>query len=205
MNLIRQLELAPTAADRHNLLPESSQWLYDFNSPPTAAITESTGGRTVKADPGTFPATIGNGVSMTVGFIGPCGFNTPHTHPRSSEFNIVVEGRLETQFQAENGVKPIENTLNKFQATIFPMGAIHTEFNPDCGNATFIAGFGNQDPGVLQSAQSFFGLNDEIVKAALAVDTINGADIDAFKGKIPANVALGVEECLAKCNIKKNY
>jgi hypothetical protein len=140
---------------------------------------------------------------MTVGFIGPCGFNTPHTHPRSSEFNIVVQGSLQTQFQAENGVIAISNTLNTFQATIFPQGAIHTEFNPNCEPATFVAGFGNQDPGVLQSAQSFFGLEDDIVQAALGLDTINGQDIDHFRGMIPANVAKGVEACLAKCGIKK--
>lgn len=88
--------------------------------------------------------------------------------------------------------------------TVFPQGALHTEFNPDCEDAVFVAGFANEDPGVLQAAQSLFGLQDGVVKAALAVDTINGADIEAFRDAIPANVALGVEQCLAKCNIPKN-
>ena len=77
--LISSLESAATAADRYKLLPNPSDHVYDFNPPPTAdATTTGLGGHTVKADRKDFPALIGNGVSMTLGFIGPCGFNTPH-------------------------------------------------------------------------------------------------------------------------------
>jgi hypothetical protein len=79
LNLISQLESAATAADRIKLLPNPSDHVYDFLNPPTAdATTTGKGGHTVKADRKDFPALIGNGVSMTLGFIGPCGFNTPH-------------------------------------------------------------------------------------------------------------------------------
>jgi hypothetical protein len=43
MDLILALEVAPTAAQRHSLLPNASQWLYDFNNPPSTAITSSSG------------------------------------------------------------------------------------------------------------------------------------------------------------------
>jgi hypothetical protein len=141
---------------------------------------------------------------MTLGFLGPCGFNTPHVHPRSSQINVVVEGRLITNHKLENGARVIANELDLYQMTIFPMGATHTEFNPDCGNATFVAGFASEDPGVEQSAQTFFELDTDIIQAALDVKTINGADIEAFREKIPDNVALGVEQCLQKCGISKN-
>lgn len=79
LNLISQLESAATAADRIKLLPNPSDHVYDFLNPPSAdATTLGGGGHTVKADRKDFPALIGNGVSMTLGFIGPCGFNTPH-------------------------------------------------------------------------------------------------------------------------------
>lgn len=126
LTLIQQLQLAPTAADRLSLL-SASDFKYDFKDPPADATTTGKGGHTVRADSKTYPALIGTGVGMTVGFIGPCGFNTPHTHPRSSEINIIVEGRLGTESVAENGVEPIANTLEKYQMTVFPKGAVHTE------------------------------------------------------------------------------
>ena len=52
-------------------------------------------------------------------------------------------------------------------------------------------------------AQTLFALDPEVVKADLGVQTINGEDIETFKGRLPANVALGVESCLKKCNISK--
>lgn len=167
-------------------------------------LTFILGGRTVKADRLTFPALVGNGVSMTVGFLDPCGFNTPHTHPRSAEFNIVVQGELSAQFIAENGATIVEHNATQFQAIVFPQGAVHTEFNPKCEPAVFVAGFGNEDPGVQQSAQTFFGLNEDVIAAALGTDgTFAGKDIDTFKSLVPTNVALGVESCLKACNIKK--
>ncbi|KAI7474551.1 hypothetical protein KC357_g5197 [Hortaea werneckii] len=201
LDLIHNLELAPTAADRVNMLT-AEDFKYDFLAPPSNAVTTGQGGRTVRSDSRVFPALIGTGVSMTVGFIGPCGFNTPHTHPRSSEINIIVEGRLGTEFVAENGVKPISNTLNKYQMTVFPQGALHTEFNPDCEDAVFVAGFASTDPGVEQAVQSLFSLGSALVKADLGVKTINGQSIEEFRQHLPANVALGVEECLAKCGLK---
>jgi len=203
LTAIYDLELAPTAAIRLNMITQPYDWVYDFNNPPSNAVVQGKGGHTVRSDRLVFPPTIGNGVSMTVGFLGPCGFNTPHVHPRSAQINIVVQGRLGTEFTAENGVSTVFNELNTLQMTIFPQGAVHTEFNPDCTDAMFVAAFASEDPGVQQSAQTFFGLNEDIVSAALGTDTINGQDIDQFKSQIPANVALGVESCLAKCNIKK--
>lgn len=98
----------------------------------------------------------------------------------------------------------MNHTLNKYQMTVFPQGAIHTEFNPDCTPAVFVASFANEDPGVGQIAQEYFGLEDEIVKGTVGGEiAVDGQDIDAFRSKIPANVAKGVDSCLAKCGIAK--
>jgi hypothetical protein len=168
LDLISKLSLAPTAVDRIALLTDSD-FIYDFLNPPASAITTGKGGHTVKADRKDFPALIGTGVSMTLGFLGPCSFNTPHIHPRSSQINVVVKGRLGTEFIAENGARAVSGTLGMFQMTVFPMGATHTEFNPDCEDAVFVAGFASEDPGVEQLAQTLFSLNPDLVKADLGV------------------------------------
>jgi hypothetical protein len=204
-DLINSLTQAATAVDRLALLPDSSDHVYDFNNPPlSSAITTGLGGHTVKADRKDFPALIGNGVSMTVGFLGPCGFNTPHTHPRSAEINIVVEGSLGTEYVLENGANLIRNRLDQYQMTVFPQGSIHTEWNPTCGDAVFVAGFASEDPGVQQSAQRLFDLDDDVLTADFGSDfSYDGRDIDQFRNLIPANVAKGVESCLAQCGLQK--
>jgi hypothetical protein len=141
---------------------------------------------------------------MTLGFLGPCGFNTPHTHPRSSEINVVVQGQLNTEFILENGARTVSTSLSTFDMTVFPRGAIHTEFNPECTDAIFVAGFADEDPGVQQTAQSFMSLSDDVINAVYGADgdsTINGLDLEKFRDVLPANVALGVEQCLQKCNL----
>ena len=81
---------------------------------------------------------------------------------------------------------------------------MHTEFNPDCTDAVFVAAFPDEDPGVQQVVQTFFGLEDGIIQAALGGDgTIDGVDLDSFRSLIPPNVAQGVESCLQACNISK--
>ncbi|MCJ1246984.1 hypothetical protein MMC30_004195 [Trapelia coarctata] len=197
------LELAATAVDRLAILTDPSDFVFDFQNAGTDAATKGKGGKTVKADRKTFPALIGTGVSMTVGFLGPCGFNTPHVHPRSSEINIVVQGSLVAEFVAENGARPIINTLTQYQMTVFPQGAMHTEFNPLCTPSVFVAGFASEDPGVQQTVQSFFALDGEIVRAALGGEAVAGVDIEAFRGVVPRNVAVGVESCLVRCGLVK--
>lgn len=89
--------------------------------------------------------------------------------------------------------------------TVFPQGAMHTEWNPNCDPAVFVAAFPDEDPGVQQTVQTFFGFEDDVIQAALGGDlTVSGADLDKFKTLIPANVALGVESCLQKCKINKS-
>ena len=118
--------------------------------------------------------------------------------------NIIVEGRLGTEYIAENGHKVIRNELSKYQMTIFPQGAIHAEFNPDCTDAVFVAGFASEDPGVQQSAQRLFDLDGDLLAATLGKEfTFDGRDIDTFRDAIPANVAHSVEKCLQKCGIQK--
>jgi oxalate decarboxylase/phosphoglucose isomerase-like protein (cupin superfamily) len=202
-SFIQKLELAASQQDRFALL-QPSDLVFDFKNPPSSAIVKGNGGMTVAATVDDFPYLVGNDVSMTVGFINACGLNSPHVHPRSPEINIIVQGRVVTNFVAENGVKAQQSLLNTYQMSVFPQGAMHAEYNPDCEPAVFVAGFNSNDPGVQQTAQSFFELREDLVESTLGVEMINGEDIETFAHLLPANVVGGVKECLAKCGKKTN-
>jgi len=199
--LVAQLRAAPTEVDRFRLLADD-QFLFDFVNPnTTVGVTTGTGGRTVAATSENFPAIVGQGVSMTIGFLGPCGMNSPHTHPRATEINFSVNTTLRGGVLVENGARFAEIDIAPGSATVFPQGAIHFEFNPSCESAMFVAGFNGEDPGVDQVAQRFFGLPPDIVGAALGgLGVQQVADVAAL---IPDNVILGVDSCLQRCNITR--
>ncbi|KAK6333567.1 hypothetical protein TWF718_011375 [Orbilia javanica] len=204
LELIAQLVTAPLQADRIALLRDED-FVFDFRNP-EGRLNVATGnaGRVVVANRKTFPALIGTGSGMAVGFLGPCGFNTPHTHPRGTELNIPVVGSLNTSVILENGVRVINSYITTFQMHVFPQGAIHQEFNPDCGETIFIAGFNSEDFGTSQVADNFFRLPSNVITAAVGgTIVVDGRDVDQFRNLIPANVAIGVEECLARCGLAK--
>jgi len=199
--LVAQLRSAPTEVDRFRLLSDD-QFLFDFVNPnTTVGVTNGAGGRTVAATSENFPAVVGNGVSMTIGFLGPCGMNSPHTHPRATEINFSVNTTLRGGVLVENGARFAEIDIAPGSATVFPQGAIHFEMNPSCEEAMFVAGFNGEDPGVNQVAQRYFGLPPDIVGASLGgLGVQQVADLASL---IPDNVILGVDECLQRCNITR--
>lgn len=86
--------------------------------------------------------------------------------------------------------------------TPFYQGSIHTQFNPDCEPAVFVASFANEDFGTLQTFDGSFAMDDDIIAAAFG-QSIAGKDIERVRDAIPTSIALGVEECLQKCDIQK--
>jgi hypothetical protein len=110
----------------------------------------------------------------------------------------------------ENGVvnangtpREITNTMGVFDTTVFYQGSVHSQFNPDCTPATFIAALSSEDFGTGQVANELFGASNTEATAAVFGNAIDGADVDKLKGSISVNVALGVETCLKKCGIAK--
>lgn len=174
--LITTLKTAPSQVDRVKALGDN--FIFDFRG--TLGVSEGRGGKTVAANARTFPALIGNGIAMTVGYLGPCGINLPHTHPRATEFNFVAsvralpsrcsdwcvdlirnvdtQGAFEAGFFMENGNEFVLTNVTQGMAVVFPQGAIHFEQNMNCEPAVFVAGFNNEDPGVSTIANNFFGL-----------------------------------------------
>ena len=196
---VARLLTAATALDRLDILPSNAEFVFDFFHPDPAAVSASTpNGHTVQAKRDTFPALVGSGISMTVGFLGPCGLNTPHTHPRAAEFNIAINGTLRAGMLEENGARFVTNNINPGQSTLFPRGAIHFEQNLGCETVMFVAAFSDEDPGVSQ-VTNLFSLPIDIVEAVLGASE---TEVEQLMATLPKNIAVGVDECLQKCGFK---
>ncbi|KAF1916354.1 RmlC-like cupin domain-containing protein [Ampelomyces quisqualis] len=184
------------------------QTVFPFT--PKVNSTTAKGGVTVSANIESFPILTGLGISTTLGFMEPCGINTPHVHPRATEFLTLVEGEnlrfgyvLENALVAAGQNPEVAGTMNKFEGTVFPQGSIHFQFNDNCDKAVFVAALNSEDPGTNQVAQGFFALNSGVVNATLGFPKeINGQNIAEFRKMIPANLAQDIDVCLAKCNGK---
>jgi hypothetical protein len=214
--LFRDLLTAPTAIKRFQRLLTSSSALltgdalkkltiFSFNNATPAP--NSQGGATKAATIESFPILTGLGISTTLGFLNPCGINTPHVHPRATEFLTLVSGTsLKFGYMLENGLVPspqnpqIAGTLSKYEGTVFPQGSIHFQFNDGCDEAVFVASLNSEDPGTSQVAQGFFALDAQVVNATLGFPKeIGGKRVEEFAKGIPANLARDVEGCLRRC------
>jgi oxalate decarboxylase/phosphoglucose isomerase-like protein (cupin superfamily) len=198
-DVFSSLLLARTAVDRINILDQGTDFIFDFLHPPISIPPTGKGGNVVLANRATFPALVGYGISMAVGFIGACGLNTPHIHPRATELNFLVNGTMRVGFIAENGARQVTNTVCEGQAAIFPKGSIHWLANLGCESIVFVAGLSDEDPGLSTIAQNFFSIEEDILSA-----TLGGVSADVLNKTasiIPADVALGLETCLQKCGL----
>ncbi|KAF4345358.1 spherulin 1A precursor [Fusarium beomiforme] len=206
LSLTARLRLADTAADRFALLPEDDDFVFDFNK---KQDNPGKGGELIAANRANFPALVGTSAGMAFGRINACGMNTLHVHPRSAELQVVTSGRLITEMVPENGVldkdgkrRVIRTELKANMMTPFYQGSIHTQFNPDCEPATFIASFATEDFGTGQIADELVSLSDDVIAATFG-QSIAGEDIDKVRSAIPKSIALGVDECLKTCGLKK--
>lgn len=167
------------------------------------------GGELIAANRKNFPALVGTGAGMAFGRVNACGMNTLHVHPRSAELQIVTAGTLVTEMVPENGVlnadgkrRVIRNTLTKGMMTPFYQGSVHTQYNPDCEPAEFVAAFAAEDFGTGQIADETFSLSDGVILATFG-QSFDGDQLEQIRDAIPASIALGVQKCLDKCKIAK--
>jgi len=181
-------------------------FVFDFNpiaNPP--APKNAMGGQVDLATSTNFPVLTGLGLSAGGLFFQPCGLNTPHIHPRATEFfTVVTDSKFETGFVMDNGFNSeIRTNLTQFQGTVFPQGSIHWQQNMECTPATAIAGLSSEDPGASSIAQNFLSnTSADIIDAALGFPSqINADNFAQFKANIPVPFALGIESCLKRCNI----
>ncbi|KAH9899893.1 RmlC-like cupin [Cubamyces lactineus] len=195
---IAALRDAPTQIDRLNILDQDSDFVFNFL---TGKAASGAGGSAVGATVANFPALVNNGLAMTVGFLGPCGMNTPHTHPRATEMLYVVNGTISSGMIEENGARFVFNKVDAGSAMIFPKGSIHFQQNEGCEPITFVAALNNEDPGVESIAQRYFGLPPDVVAASLG--DLGVQEVAGIEAMIPDSFALGTQECLDRCGISR--
>ena len=221
--LQKALLIAPSNADREALL-FSDPWSGDATNITFRFVNNSvsapTGGSIDLSSVDTFPALVGVGMTMAIGFVNPCGLNTPHSHPRANEFLTVVQGKLIGSLILEdnpggsgnvNGsgseygaIPQVNAELENYKGMIFPIGLTHFQFNPTCEPAVFAAAFDSNDPGRTQLARNFFSITpDEILEAAVGgnLETLDASRLDALRKAIPGDTAVMMEECAQKCGI----
>ncbi|KAK5697541.1 hypothetical protein LTR97_007679 [Elasticomyces elasticus] len=210
---LNNIKLAFSAADRYKYIQSLGdtddyfKFDYSVSANPNPVAGRGQGGQGDLSYVDNWPVLLGTGVAMSMGFMNPCGMNTPHTHNRATELLVIVQGNnVHTSFVQESGLTtPITTTLNQYQGAVLPIGSIHYEFNDSCEPAVFVAGFSNEDPGLSRTANNFFGEDDEIVKADLGFpDFLDHVNVPSFHSRIPKAFALGAQECLDRCGIKYN-
>jgi len=156
------------------------------------------------------PGLIGTHVAAAIGFIGPCGLNVPHLHPRGNEFLTVVSGTLIGAFLLEldgpfsGDIPQVAMTLTNFTGMLFPQGHTHWQFNPTCEQAVFAAAFDSNDEGRFQVAQTFFSsMPDNVLTTSLGNPSFLGpSQLDELRGIIPPAFVVMVDSCAKACGIK---
>jgi hypothetical protein len=230
LSLTQQLFLADTATDRFALLPNDKQFVFDFNQAQAGAgkggelvaanrktfpalVGTGSGmavGRVKRKSPQPSQNKGNHSARTDSPLYTACGMNTLHVHPRATELQVVTQGRLITAMTPENGVlnangkgrRVITNEVKAYQMTPFYQGSVHTQFNPDCTDALFVASFNSEDFGTGQVVDETFSFSDDIIGAAFG-QSVDGADIDKIRAAVPVSIAEGVEQCLKTCGIPK--
>jgi oxalate decarboxylase/phosphoglucose isomerase-like protein (cupin superfamily) len=231
-NTVNALNSTQLAAQRNALLLAQSETAREailFPNAPNASndtfqfinntVTPPNGGTIFLSTINNFPALGATGLAAAVGFVNPCGLNTPHWHPRANEFLTVVQGSLIGVLILENdsgfgnvvgGAAPIigalpqiSTTLSNYTGMLFPKGLIHWQFNNECEPAVFVAGFDTPDPGRAEAARGFFSAEpDEVISASTGYsDYLTPAQIAGLRPTLTSSFTSIVESCAKKCGI----
>uniref|UniRef100_A0A1D1XWJ3 Germin-like protein n=1 Tax=Anthurium amnicola TaxID=1678845 RepID=A0A1D1XWJ3_9ARAE len=119
-----------------------------------------------------FPGINTQGLTLARVDVAPLGVVPPHTHPRSSEAVVVLQGELLVGFVDTSG-RQFSRRIRAMEAYIFPRGVQHFQYNPDPVSPVLaIAIFGSQNPGVQFAAATFLSnppVEVEVVKRSFAV------------------------------------
>ncbi|KAJ0021615.1 hypothetical protein Pint_31865 [Pistacia integerrima] len=136
--------------------------------------------KVTKASMAEFPALNGQSVSYAVLQFPAGTTNPPHTHPRSAELLLLVQGSLNVGF-VDTTNKLFVQTLQTGDLFVFPKGLVHFQYNPDeKAIATAISAFGSANAGTVSLPNTLFttGIDDTILAKAFKTDV---ATIQALK------------------------
>ena len=98
----------------------------------------------------------------------------------------------------ENGGRYIENNVTTGQVVVVPQGLVHFVQNIGCENATFLATFGKEDPGVFVISTNIFRINQQALTS-----TFNQPEsiINSIRSSVNPSPAPGVGECRERCGL----
>ncbi|KAM3554401.1 hypothetical protein MY1884_006162 [Beauveria asiatica] len=192
-------------ADRHRygILADDKDFVFDLGQNGFQSI----------ANRQTFPAMVGTGTSIAAAKFPGCSISKLHIHPRAAEMLVVLSGRLVTETMLELGAvgadgqtqqRVIRNELTPSTLTVFDQGALHTQINAECDDATALTVFSAEDGGFGFVADQAFALPDDVIATQLG-DAISGADIDRIRAALPAGVAAQIDACVKRCKIEKRH
>ncbi|KAL6711490.1 hypothetical protein ACN47E_004424 [Coniothyrium glycines] len=214
----KALILAGSEQARLNLLlpnpPDASNMTYQFIN---HTVTAPTGGTVFLGTVGSFPALVGTDVSMGIGFVNPCGLNTPHYHPRANELLTVTQGTLiaglileqDTGFGNVVGSAPpprgplpqVTATLSNYTGFLFPRGLVHWQFNPTCEPAVFVAAFDSRDPGRAEVAHTLFSAAPGDVNTGYEDGGLTADILDRLRATGTNSATQIIESCARRCGI----
>ncbi|ONK78793.1 uncharacterized protein A4U43_C02F22490 [Asparagus officinalis] len=124
-----------------------------------------------------FPALKGLSVSYASLQFAPNGINPPHTHPRSAELLLVVQGWLEVGFVDSNNTL-FTQILGTGDMFVFPKGLVHFQVNKDHKYpAVAISAFGSANAGTIVIPKTLLasGIDKEVLAKSFKTDgqTVN--------------------------------
>ena len=125
-----------------------------------------------------FPALDGQSVSYALLQYAPGGLNAPHTHPRSAELLIVLQGWLKVGL-VDSTNKLFTQILQTGDVFVFPKGLVHFQVNLDSRwyPAVALSAFGSANAGSIQLPRPLFasGIDNAFLSKSFKVDsdTIN--------------------------------
>ncbi|XP_059645575.1 germin-like protein subfamily T member 2 [Cornus florida] len=126
-----------------------------------------------------FPGLNTLGISMNRVDYAPGGINPPHSHPRSTESGVIIEGKVLVGFVTTGNVFH-SKVLTAGQMFVIPKGLVHFQMNVGEGKALAFTAFNSQLPGSNVLPTTLFAStpsipNDVLTKAfQVEEEVING-------------------------------
>ncbi|GLA62094.1 hypothetical protein AtubIFM55763_007312 [Aspergillus tubingensis] len=199
LSLTAQLRLADTAIERYKLLPNDSDFVFNFTGTEQIPVATSQN----------WPVLVDVGAAISMSQLPACSMSFLHLHPRATELFALNSGHILSEMVPQAGVldsnnsqRVIRTDLRPGQVTIYPAGSFHTQVNPDCEPANFTAAFTSDEFAVSLVAEQLFSFSDGVIARTFG-QSITGDDIKKIRDAIPSDMAIKVEECLAKCGMEK--
>ncbi|KAL2869103.1 germin family protein [Aspergillus lucknowensis] len=200
LSLQAQLRLAETTTERYDLIPNDEDFVFDFSTSDSPVATSQNWPALIAADAR---------ASFSIGQLEACSMAFLHLHPRATELFSLSAGRILSHMVPQAGVLDSEDMqrvisveLTPGKVTVYPAGSFHTQVNPDCEPANFTAAFNSEEFAAGIVAPQVFSLPDDVISRTFG-QSIAGEEIEKVRDAIPKEIAIKVDECLAKCGKEK--